>query len=97
MQNQPHRAIWHNQVLAESNECIQVEGNWYFPPHSIQKAFLKPSDKTSTCRWKGTAQYFDVVVGDAVEAAAAWCYPQPSPEAKHIKDYVAFGAHVEVS
>ena len=97
MQKQTHRARWQNQVLAESDQCLQVEGNWYFPPDSIQKAFFKPNDKTTYCNWKGTAWYYDVVVGEAVDPAAAWYYPEPLPAARKIKNYVAFGGTVDVT
>jgi uncharacterized protein (DUF427 family) len=36
------------------------------------------------------ASYYDVVVGDAVNANAAWYYPTPKDAAQEIADYVAF-------
>ena len=35
------QAIWNETVLAESDQTILVEGNHYFPPDSIRKAFFK--------------------------------------------------------
>ena len=66
------RATWSGAVLAESDRCEQVEGNWYFPPDSINPAYLRPSDTHTTCPWKGTASYYDVVVGGQVNPDAAW-------------------------
>lgn len=58
------KAVWKNQVLAESDETIVIEGNHYFPPESIHKEFFQESDQTSVCPWKGLAGYYDIVIGD---------------------------------
>lgn len=31
------KAIWNNQVIAESDKTIQIEGNHYFPTDTINK------------------------------------------------------------
>ena len=38
------KASWNGVVLAESDACQVVEGNQYFPPDSIERAYLKESD-----------------------------------------------------
>lgn len=78
------KAIWNGQIIAESDKTIQVEGNSYFPPESVNKAFLKNSDTHTVCPWKGTASYYDVQVGGAVNKDAAWYYPGPSEKAGNI-------------
>ena len=90
------KAIWNNQVIAESNETKNVEGNQYFPPESIKKEFFKNSDLHTTCAWKGEASYFNIVVDGKENKDAAWYYPETSDAAKHIKGYVAFWRGVEV-
>lgn len=90
------QAIWNGAVIAQSGDCISVEGNAYFPPDSLDMTFFKPSDHTSVCSWKGTAGYFDVVVDGKVNANAAWIYRDPLPAAKPIAGYVAFWKGVEV-
>lgn len=42
------QAIWNNEVIAESNDTIIVEGNHYFPADAVKKEFLKPSDTDTT-------------------------------------------------
>lgn len=91
------KAIWNNKVIAESNETISLEGNEYFPPASVKKEFLNPSDHHTVCPWKGKASYYDVVVEGKTNKNAAWYYPQPSNEADHIKDYVAFWHGVQIT
>jgi uncharacterized protein (DUF427 family) len=89
------QAIWNGQVLAESDECIVLEGRHYFPPQSVRREFLRPSRRHSTCHWKGRASYYDVVVDGKVNCEAAWYYPEPKSAAQQIKDYVAFWHGVE--
>lgn len=90
------KAIWNGQTIAESDSTEVVEGNHYFPPASLNKEFLKESDMTSTCPWKGFANYYDIVVDGETNEGAAWYYKDPSPEAAQIKDHVAFWKGVEV-
>ncbi|UCG76353.1 MAG: DUF427 domain-containing protein [Gemmatimonadota bacterium] len=90
------RAIWRDQVLAESDTFETVEGNIYFPPESINREFFRASDQHTTCPWKGVASYYDVAVGDEVNAGAAWYYPEPSEAAAQIKDHIAFWKGVRV-
>ena len=35
------KAIWNDQIIAESDDTIVVEGNHYFPSDSINKEFFK--------------------------------------------------------
>lgn len=90
------RASWNGTVLAESDRCISVEGNRYFPPSDVRREFLRPSDTHTVCPWKGTASYYDVVVDGKVNRDAAWYYPQTKPEADAIRGCVAFWRGVTV-
>ena len=84
------KAIWNNQVLAESNETIVVDNNHYFPPSSLTMAHFSASDTTSNCPWKGEANYYNVIVDDKENKDAAWDYASPKEAAREIKDHVAF-------
>jgi len=89
-------ASWEGAVLAQSDRCVVIEGNQYFPADSVRREHLAPSDHTSVCSWKGTAQYYDVVVAGKRNPNAAWYYPTPLPAAKQIAGYVAFWKGVSV-
>jgi len=91
-----YRATWHGAVLAESAETVVVEGNHYFPRAAVDEEHLRPSDRHTTCHWKGEASYYDVVIGDKVNPDAAWYYPTPSPAADQIKGRIAFWHGVKV-
>jgi uncharacterized protein (DUF427 family) len=90
------KAIWNDAVLAESGDTVVVDGNHYFPAASLRQEHFRESDHHSVCPWKGTASYYDVVIGDAVNAQAAWYYPQPKEAAAQIAGRVAFWKGVRV-
>ncbi len=92
------RAVWNGALLAESDQCKIVEGNHYFPPDSIHAEHFRGSQTHTVCGWKGTASYYDIVVGDQINKDAAWHYPSPLAAAKEIAGYIAFwhGVRVEV-
>lgn len=90
------KAIWENQILADSNETIIIENNHYFPPSSLHTQFFTKSDTTTICPWKGTASYYTILVGNNENIDAAWYYPSPKEAANEIVDHVAFWHGVEV-
>ena len=90
------KAIWHGQVLADSDRCEVVEGNHYFPPDSVRREDLRDSDTHTLCPWKGVASYYDVVVNGETNHDAAWYYPEPKEAARQITGYVAFWRGIQV-
>ncbi|MDB5185724.1 MAG: hypothetical protein JWL85_247 [Candidatus Saccharibacteria bacterium] len=98
------KAVWKDQIIAEApkDELIYIEGNWYFPPSSVNKEFLQESPTPYTCPWKGVCQYFNVGQGDDWAVDDAWSYPNPLPSAidqvkKDFTGYVAFWRSVQLS
>ncbi|MBE9175701.1 DUF427 domain-containing protein [Synechocystis salina LEGE 06155] len=90
------KAIWNGVVLADSDQCEVVEGNYYFPPDSIHAQYFQPSSTNTVCGWKGTASYYTIVVDGQTNPDAAWYYPDPKPRAENIKGYIAFWRGVKV-
>ena len=90
------KAIWNDEVLAESNQTIVVEGNHYFPASAVNMQFFKKSDKHTVCSWKGTASYYDIDVRGKLNEDAAWFYPEPKSAASNIAGYIAFWKGVSV-
>lgn len=95
------KAIWNNQVIAESNDTIVIEGNQYFPKDSVKKEFLVDSEFHTTCPWKGEASYYHVEVDGQKNEDAAWYYPTPKEHAfkvvgKDFSNYIAFWRGVEI-
>lgn len=56
------KAIWKDQILAESNDTVVVEGNHYFPKSSLKTEFFEESTSHTTCPWKGVASYYTIKV-----------------------------------
>ncbi|MCA1667693.1 MAG: DUF427 domain-containing protein [Thermomicrobia bacterium] len=91
------KATWNGATLAESDQCIVIEGNQYFPPDAVNRPYFRASDAHTTCPWKGLASYYTIEVNGQVNEDAAWYYPAPKEAAHEIKDYVAFWHGVTVS
>ena len=98
------KAIWNNEVIAEANqdELVRIEGNWYFPPKSLNWEFFSESDHHTICPWKGEASYYDVSVNGEVNKDAAWYYPEPKEGSvervkSNFANYVAFWHGVEIT
>lgn len=97
------KAMWNNEIVAEAakEDLIRIEGNWYFPPQSINREFFQDSDHRTMCMWKGEASYYDVVVAGEVNQFGAWYYPQPKDGSmqrvkQDFTNYVAFWNGIEV-
>jgi uncharacterized protein (DUF427 family) len=90
------KAMWNGTVIAASDHCVVVEGNQYFPADSVRREHLRDSDTHTVCSWKGTASYYDVVVGGKINKDAAWYYPEPKEAAAQIRDHIAFWRGVMV-
>ncbi len=91
------KAIWNNQLIAESDNTIVVERNHYFPLTDVRQEYLQPSDTKTTCPWKGVASYYTLKVNGSQNPDAAWYYPQPKDAAAQIKDHVAFWKGVQIT
>lgn len=90
------KAIWNNQVIANSNQTKIVEGNHYFPKESVDMKLLHETSLHTTCPWKGVASYYTVIIGNEKNENAAWFYPAPKEAASEIKDHIAFWKGVKI-
>ena len=90
------KAIWNDEIIAESERTIVIEGNHYFPPESVVTHRLTPSTTTTRCPWKGAAHYYNVVVAGETNPDAAWTYPETKEKAANIRGRIAFWHGVEV-
>jgi uncharacterized protein (DUF427 family) len=97
------KAMLGDVVIADSpkEDLISIEGNWYFPPSSVNSELLVESPTPYHCPWKGDCQYFSVRSGDTLLQDRAFSYPDPIPTAfdrvgKDFSNYVAFWKEVRV-
>lgn len=84
------KAIWNDEIIAESDDVVVLEGNYYFPRSALREELLRPSETHTVCLWKGRASYYSLESAGHVVPDAAWFYPDPKPDAKAIRDRVAF-------
>ena len=98
------KAVLNDVIIAEASkdELISIEGNWYFPPDSLQDDILEKSPTPYTCPWKGECQYFSIRSGGMLLQDRAWSYPTPYPSAfdrvgRDFSGYVAFAPDVQVT
>lgn len=91
------KAMWNGAVIAESDATVVVDGNHYFPADSIVASHFEPSEHTTVCGWKGTANYHSIVVDGKRNENAAWHYAEPKFAAAEIRGHIAFWKGVVVS
>lgn len=90
------KASWNGAIIAESDDTVVVEGNHYFTAGDVNPDYLVASATTSTCPWKGAANYHSLVVDGQTNADAAWYYAAPKPQAAQIAGRIAFWRGVEI-
>ena len=90
-------ATFEGTILAQSDRCEQVDGNYYFPVDAIAREHFTDSDTHTTCSWKGVASYYTVAVNGKTLKDAAWYYPSPKDAARKIAGHVAFYKNVGIA
>ena len=83
-------------LMAETTRAMRVlethhAPTYYLPPEDIG-ATLRSVSGSTFCEWKGTARYFDVIVGSTTAPRAAWTYDRPTARFAPLAGYVAFYA-----
>lgn len=82
-------------VLVDTTDTVGVyetslEPRLYVAQDHVRLDLLERSRTTTYCPYKGTATYWDAVVGDRRIADAAWSYEDPLPESATIRRLLAF-------
>jgi uncharacterized protein (DUF427 family) len=63
---------------------------YYLPKTDVRMELLVPSDSSTACPYKGTAEYWSVQIGDTVHDDIVWSYPFPARESEPIAGLVCF-------
>lgn len=63
---------------------------YYMPKTAVRMELLTPTDHTTRCPYKGTAEYYTVTTGDGTHDNLAWWYRHPTRESAPIAGHVCF-------
>lgn len=63
---------------------------WYLPMTDVRMDLLTPTDRVTSCPYKGDANYWSVTVDGTVHRDLAWCYRHPTRESAPIAGRVCF-------
>ena len=92
------RVDFGEETVAQTRAAVRVletagAPTWYLPRDDVRMDLLRPSaGRGSICEWKGSASYFDLVIGDRVSPRAAWTYERPLPGYEALRGRIAFYA-----
>lgn len=90
------RVEYQGEVIADTLNGYRVLETshppvYYFPPEDVRTDLVEQVEgKSSYCEWKGSAVYFDVVVGRHRLESVGWGYPSPTARFEPIAGYIAF-------
>lgn len=93
-----HVMIEHDkQVIADTRASVRTletshPPTYYIPPDSIAAGILRRAEGHSFCEWKGSAVYWDAMIGATVMHRVGWSYPDPTRAFVSLRDHVAFYA-----
>lgn len=89
-------ARYKDDILAITTSYEEMDGNVYFPARSINLAHFMESPHTFDDPVKGKGHYYTINAGGRYIDKAAWCFPDPSPEAAAIKNHFAFSDEIDI-
>ncbi|HEY0521644.1 MAG TPA: DUF427 domain-containing protein [Ilumatobacteraceae bacterium] len=72
---------------------------YYIPKLDVRMQLLHPTSRTTACPYKGTANYFSVVLpGSRTVDNIAWVYTTPIPQVPTIENHLCFfNEHVDIA
>ncbi len=81
--------------LAESDRPVLLDETglptrYYLPRDDIRTELLHPTDRHTTCPFKGQASYWSVQAGGEVYDDLVWSYENPIPQAAEIAGLMCF-------
>ena len=90
------QATWNNTIIASTDTFKIVEGRYYFPPESVIMEYVHKNGEQHIGRWKGIADYYDIIVNDKTYKNGALVFTNPEKEVSDIQGYFSFLDDVDV-
>ncbi len=78
------------EVIAESTDTVLIEGNHYFPAHSVRAELLRPTVA------RDDRQYYSIIVHKGPVQDHAWSVAGTTIPDPRLAEYVAFDGPVEI-
>ena len=92
------KATLDGQVVAESDDIVEVGGYHYFPPGTVRLEWLEKSPKTDHDReCPHGVQFYDVVLDGKRHVRNAWSYEAPQPKMASVGGRFGFWEDVAVA
>lgn len=89
------QVVFNGEVVADSKGGYRIletshPPTYYIDPSGVKSEYFREAGGGSSyCEWKGSATYYDIVVGDKVAPRVAWGYKEPTGMYKDIKGHIA--------
>ena len=91
------KATWHDRVIADSDQTVEVGGYRYFPRDSVRMELLELSPKTPGDRaCPHGVQFYDVAASGERSERAAWSYEAPGEPMRKVDHWIGFWEDVRV-
>ena len=91
------KAIWNNEIIAETDQVLEVEGRHYFPQNDVKLEYLSSIEDCEECSEKSVTTLFDLEVEGKDLPNSVWYYPNMKEDAVQVSGYMAFSDHVFIS
>jgi uncharacterized protein (DUF427 family) len=87
--------IVNGEKVAESGRPVLLDETglptrYYLPRDDVRTDLLRPTNRETTCPFKGEASYWSLEVGDDLHDDLVWSYERPIPEAEGITGLMCF-------
>lgn len=89
------RAKFAGHVIADTADAVVLKESTYpqvvyFPRADVSMDYMRRTDRSTHCPYKGDASYFTVLMDGQFAENAVWSYEQPFPAMAEIEDRLAF-------
>ena len=89
------KVSFNGTVIAETTRALILKEGplppaTYIPREDVQMSYLRRTDHSTHCPFKGHASYFSVRVGNQTADNAVWTYETPIDSVARIKDCLSF-------
>jgi uncharacterized protein (DUF427 family) len=89
--------VWSDgHLIADSTSAVRVLETsqppaYYLPLVDVDQTVVAPTDRRSSCEWKGVATYVDIVIPNRTPVVdAGWTYLRPTAGFHSIAGHLAF-------